>query len=115
MGLTKITAQITGLSSDKKKYEALFLVDTVAIDCLVPRKELLKLGIKPEGKKVYELVEYEYGFAKIAFMGDKTVTQIIFGPDAADPILGCVALENTGIAVDPSTHSLKKLLAQPLK
>ncbi len=41
-------------------------------------------------------------------MGAETVAQVIFGPDDAEPILGVVALENTGIGVDPVTRTLKR-------
>lgn len=77
-------------------------------------------GIAPEGKAVYELengepVEYEFGFARIGFIGEETVAQIIFGPAGAQPILGVVALENMGVVVDPITKTLKRLHAKPLK
>ena len=47
---------------------------------------------------MYELangapVEYEYGSARVALMGQETVVQIIFGSDDAEPILGVGALE----------------------
>jgi hypothetical protein len=48
-------------------------------------------------------------------MGSETVAQIIFGPDNAEPILGAVALENTGIGIDPRTEKLLKMTAKPLK
>lgn len=54
-------------------------------------------------------MEYEYGFGRISFMGEETVAQIIFGPPDAEPILGVVALENTGLVVDPVTRDLKCL------
>ena len=120
MGLTHVTARVTDLSKQGAPYEAEFLVDTGSIDCLVPRAHLVAAGIQPEGKAVYELaigqpVEYEYGFGRIAFMGEETVTQIIFGDPDAEPILGVVALENTGLVVDPVTRELKRLHAKPLK
>jgi predicted aspartyl protease len=95
-------------------------VDTGEIDCLVSAKALAEVGIEVEGKDVYELangeiVEYPYGFARVTFMGAETVTQVIFGPDDCEPILGVVALENTGIGVDPITRTLKRMAAKPLK
>jgi len=60
-------------------------------------------------------VELQYGFARVAFMGSETVTQIIFAPDNCEPILGVVALENTGISVDPASQTLRRLHAIPLK
>ena len=120
MGLTKVTVTMSGLIKSRRHYEADFLVDTGAVDCLVPASKLLKAGIKPEGKSVYELangtpVEYEYGFARVSFMGAETVAQVIFGPEGAEPILCVVALENTGIGVDPRTKRLLKMTAKALK
>jgi clan AA aspartic protease len=120
MGVTKVTVGVTNLSKTKPGYEDLFLVDTGAIDCMVPASKLKKAGIKEEGREVYELangqsVEYKYGFARISFMGSETVCQVIFGPEDIEPILGVVALENTGIGVDPVSRKLLKMAAKPLK
>ena len=120
MGITHVTTTVWNLAKEGEPYEADFLVDTGAIDCLVPRDALVAAGVKVERKKVNELangepVEYDVGFARIAFMGEETVAQVIFGPPEAEPILGVVALENTGIIVDPVTNTLKRLPALPLK
>ena len=53
--------------------------------------------------------------SRISFLGDETVTQIIFGPAEAEPILGVVALESMGMVVDPITKTLKRIHAKPLK
>jgi len=120
MGLTHVTTTVRDLTRKGQPYEAEFLVDTGAIDCLAPRDELVAAGVSPEGKAVYELadgrpVEYEYGFARISFLGDETVAPIIFGPSGAEPILGVVALESMGVVVDPITKTLKRMHARPLK
>ena len=121
MGLIHITATISDLAKQSTTpFMGEFLVDTGSIDCMVPRDKLLAAGVRPEGKRVYELangqpVEYEYGFARVAFFGDETVAQVIFGPADTEPILGVVALENTGVVVDPVTRGLKRLPAKPLK
>jgi clan AA aspartic protease len=117
---TRVTARVRSLAATRKSYEDTFLVETGAVDCMAPKSRLLKAGIKPEGRAAYELangqsVEYEYGFARIAFMGSETVTQIILGPEDAEPILGVVALESVGIGVDPTTKTLRKMPAKPLK
>ncbi|QXP84801.1 hypothetical protein [Methylococcus sp. Mc7] len=120
MGLTHITTTISNLTKSQPPYEAEFLVDTGAIDCLAPASALKAAGVEIEGRDVYELangdvVEYPYGFARINFMGSETVAQIIFGPEDCEPILGVVALENTGIGVDPVSRELKRMAAKPLK
>lgn len=120
MGLTKVTVKVSDLAKSRKPYEDNFLVDTGAVDCFVPSSKLRKAGIKPEGTSKYELangisVKYQYGFARVSFMGTETVAQVIFGPEDTDPILGVVALENVGIAVDPRTKKLLKMTAKALK
>ncbi|MBN1759069.1 MAG: hypothetical protein JW863_12165 [Chitinispirillaceae bacterium] len=120
MGLTMVTVELRDLAKSHKPYEAPFLVDTGAVDCLVPASKLKRAGIKPEGRSVYELadgtpVEHDYGFARVSFMGAETVAQVIFGPENADPILGVVALDNTGIGVDPRSKKLRKMTAKALK
>lgn len=120
MGITHVTVQVSNLAQDAEPWEADFLVDTGAVDCMAPRDRLQRAGIRSEGKAVYELangqpVEYEYGFARIAFLGAETVTQVIFGPPDVEPILGVVALENTGVMVDPITRTLRRMHAKPLK
>jgi clan AA aspartic protease len=120
MGVIHVTTRISNLAQDAEPWEAEFLVDTGAIDCLGPKDRLIQAGVRPEGKAVYELangepVEYEYGFARIAFLGAETVAQIIFGPPGVEPILGVVALENTGVTVDPVSRTLRRMHARPLK
>ena len=120
MGVTHVTARISNLAQDAEPWEADFLVDTGAIDCMAPRDRLIQAGIRPEGKSVHELangqpVEYEYGFARVSFLGAETVAQVIFGPPETEPLLGVVALENTGVTVDPLTKTLHRRHARPLK
>jgi predicted aspartyl protease len=120
MGLTHVTVQMRSLTGKGRPYQAECLVDTGSVDCLAPGDRLRAAGIKPEGKAIYELatgepVEYEYGFARIEFVGSVTVAQVIFGPSGVEPILGVVALENAGVTVDPVTKVLKRLPAKPLK
>ena len=120
MGLTRVTTGVTNLAGSGTPYQAEFLVDSGAVDCLGPTDRLRAAGIEPEGKAVYEPangqpVEYEYGFARVALMGQETVVQIIFGPDGAKPILGVVALENMGVTIDPTSRVLRRLHAKPLK
>ncbi|MEA3357322.1 MAG: hypothetical protein U9Q67_02710, partial [Patescibacteria group bacterium] len=111
MGITHVTTQVYDLQKTNKPFEAEFLVDTGSIDCMAPGDELEKAGIQREGKSVYELangeiVEYEIGFARIAFMGQETVGQVIFAPEGVESILGVVVLENLGFSVDPMSRKL---------
>jgi clan AA aspartic protease len=120
MGLTHVTVAISDPADRTRKWEGLFFVDTGAIDSMAPAKALSEIGIKPEGKKTYELadgteVQFEFGLARIEFLGEVAGGIIIFGPDDCEPILGVTALESTGIVVGPKTNQLKRLPAVPLK
>jgi clan AA aspartic protease len=120
IGPTKVTAKISAFGNGEKTYESAFLVDTVATDSMIPVPELEKIGIKKEGKMSYELAdgtvkEYPFGLARIEFMGEMTAGRVIFGLPGAEPILGVTALESVGIMVDPTTKTLKRLPAIPLK
>ena len=53
--------------------------------------------------------------ARVSFLGTETVAQVIFGPPGTEPILGVVALENTGVTVDPVTRTLRRMHARSLK
>ena len=120
MGVTHVTVRVSNLARDGGPFEDEFLVDTGAVDCMAPGNQLIRAGIQPESKAVYELangqtVEYEVGFARIVFSGVETVTPIVFGPHDTQAILGVVALESAGFTVDPVSQTLKKIPAKPLK
>jgi clan AA aspartic protease len=121
MGLIHVTVTLRSVAlTDGDFYERNFLVDTGATDSLVPASELTAIGVAKEGTAVYELVDgtkqqYDFGFVRIEFMGEKTVGRVIFGPENAEPVLGVTALESVGITIDPATRTLKRLPAIPLK
>jgi clan AA aspartic protease len=120
MGLIHVTVALRASEKSRKKYEASFLVDTGATDCLAPAKELKRIGVRRRGRMTYELadattVEYDFGAAEIEFMGELTFGRVIFGPDECEPILGVTALESVGITIDPVSQRLKRLPAVPLK
>jgi len=120
MGMTHVTVTIRNPAEPERSWEGLFLVDTGAVDCLVPSKHLRAIGLAPRAKRTYELadgseVRLDITIGEIEFMGDLVGSTIIFGDDNAEPILGVTALESVGIEVDPRTQRLKRLPAVRLK
>lgn len=120
MGMIRVTVSLRAVPGAKRSYQADFLVDTGATDCVAPAQRLRAAGVKAVGKVACELAdgtprEFEFGTAVIEFMGEITAGRVIFGPDDVEPILGVTALESTGISVNPKTQSLRKLPAIPLK
>lgn len=120
MGATHVTVRITNPADEERYWEGLFLVDTGATDSLVPRPHLEAIGLKPEGKRLYQLADgsdlsLDVTLAKIEFMGEFVGGTVIFGGDDAEPLLGVTALESVGIEVDPVNQRLKRLPAVRLK
>jgi clan AA aspartic protease len=120
VGITQVTVAVRNPARPRKLWEGLFQVDTGAVDCVVPGKHLRALGLRPRGKRTYELadgteVTLDMTVAEIEFMGETVGATVIFGPDEAEPILGVTALESVGIEVDPRSQRLKRLPAVRLK
>ena len=120
MGATHVTVRITNPADPDKSWEGLFLVDTDATDCLVPRNHLKAIGLQPKGRRVNQLadgtdLELQVTTADIEFMGDITAGAVIYGEPGAEPLLGVTALESVGIEVDPVNQRLERLPAVRLK
>ena len=100
--------------------KAFFLVDTGAVDPLIPGKHLREIGLKPKAKRTYELadgseVKLDITTGELEFMGEIVGSTLIFGDDDAEPILGVTALGSVGIEVDPRSQQLNRLPAARLK
>ena len=120
MGVTHVTAVIRNPAAPDQTWEGLFLVDTGAVDCLVPRRHLEAIGLTPKGQRIYGLadgseVRMEVTVAQVEFMGEIVGATIILGESDAEPLLGVTALESVGIEVDPRNQSLKRLPSTRLR
>ena len=85
-------------------------------DSLVPRPHLEAIGLRPRGRRAYELADgseivMDVATAEIEFMGEMVGGTILFGDPDVEPLLGLTALESVGIEVDPTTQRLKRLPA----
>ena len=120
MGVTHVDVTVRNPADRTRSWEGRFLVDTGAIDSLVPRPRLEAIGIEPIAQRVYELADgteitMDIAGAQLELMGEVTAGLIIFGDADAEPLLGVTALESAGIEVDPQSQRLKKLPAVRLK
>lgn len=115
-----MTAVVRNPAEPTRTWEGLFLVDTSAIDSLVPRPCLESIGLAPKGQRVYGLadgseVRLDITTGDIEFMGDVVGSTIVFGEADAEPLLGVTALESVGIEVDPRNQRLTRLPTTRLK
>jgi clan AA aspartic protease len=114
MGATYVTVTIRNPAEQDRAWEGLFLVDTGATDCLVPRKHLESIGLVPKGQRIYGLadgneIKMDITTGDIEFMGEVVGGTIVMGEANAEPLLGVTALESVGIDVDPHNQTLKRL------
>ena len=120
MGAIHINATIRNPADRTKSWQGRFLVDTGAIDSVVPKCHLESIGLEPEEQRRYELAdgsEVEMGVAgaRLEFMDTFTLGIVVFGNADIEPILGVTALESVGIEIDPRNQRLKRLPAVRLK
>ncbi len=120
MGAIHVTVGIRNPAEPDRVWEGLFLVDTGATDCLVPKQHLESIGLAPKGRRVYELadgreVQMDVTSADVEFMGEFVGATIVMGESNAEPLLGVTALESVGIEIDPRNQTLKRLPAVRLK
>lgn len=120
MGITQVTVTVRNPAEPDRTWEGLFLVDTGAIDSLVPRQHLEFIGLKAKGQRVYGLadgseVRMDVSTGDIEFMGDIVGSTIVIGDEESEPLLGVTALESVGIEVDPRNQELTRLPSTRLK
>jgi clan AA aspartic protease len=88
------------------------LVDTGATYTVIPWSIYEKLNLMIVGRKTVEtakgLAELEESFLVIEIKGKKAVTPVLISRDLKDVLVGVLALEALGLAVDPTTGELKE-------
>ncbi|MDE0652826.1 MAG: clan AA aspartic protease [bacterium] len=113
MGETHVMVTVRNPLDRQRYWEGEFLVDTGAVDSLVPRRALEAIGVQSRGPRTYRLadgsaVEFEIAFAELEFMEDVAPARVIVGDDEAEPLLGVIALEQAGVLVDPEGEKLRR-------
>ena len=115
MGIMRVTATVRNPADLERAWEGTFLVDTGAIDCVVPRHYLEAIGLAPMDRRVYGLADgseitLDITGGVIEFMGGRTLKDIVMlDDDAAEPLLGVTVLESLGIEIDARNEQLTKL------
>ncbi len=104
-------ATIRALGGARKKWTGHFLVDTGATDTFAPASALRRAGIKPAGRRAYELAdgtwqELDIGFGVIEVMGQAAGGTVVFAGESEEPLLGVTVLESAGFVLDPQKERL---------
>lgn len=119
MGAIFRTVAVSNPAFPDRRWQGEFLIDTGAIDCVVPRKHLEAIGIEPEEQRSYRLadgteVNLDVGIVRLEFMGGRSGVDAVFADDDAQPLLGARAMESLNIEIDMKEHQLRRLPAAHL-
>ncbi|MBI3358489.1 MAG: aspartyl protease family protein [Nitrospirae bacterium] len=111
MGTFKIPVTILNPSDATRSWTGDFLVDTGAIDTLVPTSRLEAMGIHVRMLKKYRMadgstVELKTGTIEVAIENHIVGVTAMFGDENATPLLGATAMESLGIVVDSSNKKI---------
>ena len=118
MGITHTMVLVGPVSNSKRPWKSLFLVDSGASTSMIPAGVLRKLGIKPIRKDRYELAdgtktEFNVGGAMFTVKGITVISEVVFGPDDAEPLLGAMTMRAANLIWDAEREEL--IVSQRLK
>jgi clan AA aspartic protease len=105
MGVFRVSIEVGPVQGER--FEALeALVDTGASHTLVPSRVLHSLGIQPEERWPFTLVDgrtvdYDVAQGRVRIGGRTRYTVLVFGEADAVTLLGSVTLEEFRLGVDP--------------
>lgn len=110
MGVFGVDLEITELATGKSAM-VFATVDTGAADTLIPESILNDLGVMPIDSDFFTLadgreVEYYVGEVRIRYGGLARISPVIFGPDAARPLLGATTLQILKLSADAANERL---------
>ena len=113
MGLTYVDVEIRRSFEDVESLTERMMVDSGAIDSVLPASVLEALNVRPAGTERYELADgsvTELAYAPVVFtlLGKAVGTTAIFGPEDKTPLLGVTVLESLGATLDPTTRTLTR-------
>lgn len=111
LGHIYVDVTVLPMAGSRKSWTGRALVDTGATDTFLPSDVLRNLGIKPIGRRFYELADgpgqkLTFGLGAIEVMGQVTGGALVFAGDGEEPLLGVTVLESTGFWVDPRHERL---------
>ena len=120
MGEIYVTVAIGNPAQPERVWEGEFVVDTGAVDTLVPRQHLESIGLFPQGQRAYGLaggqgIVMDIASARIELLNEITWGTVAFEDEGSEPLLGVTVLESVGIVVDPHNEALSKLPASSMR
>ena len=118
MGMFQVKVRVANPNEQERFFDEQFWVETGALYSFAPAARLESIGLKPLRSR--ELIMADGRIEKMQLgeapftiddLGETLTCPIIFGPDKSLYLLGATALEIFGVDADPTTRSLKPILA----
>lgn len=109
MGHVYVDAEVSWQSTERIR----LLADTGATYTLLPEDLVERLGIVASPRTVRAALadgterRFHAGTALIQIEGREAAMTVLIAPAGSEPLLGVEALEALGLAVDPTTHTLR--------
>ena len=117
MGIIRVPMQV-GNPFTGQAETVTAVVDTGAVDSMIPASLLRRLGIAPTYSRRYRVasgavIRYEGGSASFAAEGSECIANVVFGPEN-NWLMGATTLHQLYLAVDPSHTRLVEVDELPL-
>jgi predicted aspartyl protease len=114
LGYTKVVARVSNPSQADRYREKELLVDAGAIYTVVNAKDLRDVGIESVDKMEFysinnQKLTREVGVAIVEFMKRRWLTNVIFGNEGDNEVLGVTTLEQLGLHVEPVKKEIKPM------
>lgn len=112
MGFTYASLEVVSPAQRERSVRLRLLVDSGAFYSVIPKTVLLKLGIEPEKKERFKLVNGKMIYRRVGNvlfrLGNRLrAAPVIFGEKGDRRLLGVVALEALGMQLDPVHKRLR--------
>jgi clan AA aspartic protease len=118
MGMFQVKVRVANPDEPERFFEEMFWVDTGALYSFVPAKRLEEIGLTALRSRELVMADgrhatMQLGEARFTIdeLGETLTCPIVFGPDDSLYLLGATALEIFGVDADPTTRTLKPILA----
>ena len=112
MGAFEVRMTVSTLSGENPR-EVDALVDTGSRRTMLPGDVLREMDTPVRWRRQFEradgrVVEMDVGEARVAVNGMDVATQVIFGPDGCQPLLGAITLQELDLMVDVPNERLRR-------
>lgn len=110
----RVKVEVFSLEHPEHREEVEMVVDTGAFRTLLPRSVVEALGVRPDRRQTFRMVngepiERDLGWVGVTLMGNTGHTHVILGEPGDHAVLGALTLEELELEVDPSRGTLRPM------